>query len=52
MATEIQCAGTFRTVANMPLILKNILYSCQKIDSIVWQIYVVFVIVLVVNVMI
>ena len=34
MATEIQCAGTFRTVANMRLILKNILYSCQKIDSI------------------
>ena len=52
MVIKIQCVGTFRTVANMPLILINTLYFCQKIDIILYQIYVVLVIVLAVNVMI
>ena len=52
MVIKIQCVGTFRTVANMPLILINTLYFCQKIDTILYQVYVVLVIVLAVNVMI
>ena len=52
MVIKIQCVGIFRTVANMPLILINTLYFCQKIDTILYQIYVVLVIVLAVNVMI
>ena len=52
MVIKIQCVGTFRTVANMPLILINTLYFCQKIDTILYKIYVVLVIVLAVNVMI
>ena len=52
MVIKIQCVGTFRTVANISLILINTLYFCQKIETILHQIYVVLVIVLAVNVMI
>ena len=52
MVKKIQCVGTFRTVANISLILINTLYFCQKIETILYQIYVVLVIVLAVNVMI